>query len=181
VILSPLPRYMDAPCCSLEHHMVNMKQEDHAKNMEAEVYKMRKNLKDFAFRAGRRNATTVSTWGIVKRLVNVWAGPVYLQENGYFAISEAVVEAVAGLSGKRKPGAASAPDPKKLRREAEDRKERTPASSAPPNRGGSRGGRGQMPVFRGPQQHRGGGWAVMDRGWSHGRYQRRGAARGFFY
>jgi hypothetical protein len=42
--------------------MVNMKQEDHVKNLEAEVYKMRKNLKDFAFCAGRRNVTTVSTW-----------------------------------------------------------------------------------------------------------------------
>jgi hypothetical protein len=55
----------------------------------------------------------------VKRLVNVWADQVYLQENGYFAISEAVVEAVAGLSGKRKlgSGAATAPDQKKPKRE----------------------------------------------------------------
>jgi hypothetical protein len=43
--------------------MTNMKKEDHSKKMEAEVYQMQTNLKDFAFRKGRRNATTISTWG----------------------------------------------------------------------------------------------------------------------
>jgi hypothetical protein len=140
VILAPLPRYLESPCCNLDHHMTNMKKEDHRKKMEAEVYKMRTNLKDFAFRKGRRNATTISTWGVVKRLDKIWADPVHLHEDGYFAISEAVVEAVAGLAGKRRGSEAAPPAAKRKRCEGEQSGER--ALGQQQGRGGIHGGQG---------------------------------------
>jgi hypothetical protein len=100
------------------------------------MYQMRQKLMSFAIRKGRRNVLTVSTWGRVKKMDQFWADGVHLKESRYFAISEAIVEAAAGLKGKRKGGEA---------KEAPAKKPRLEANS---NRGnsarGQQGGRGRV-------------------------------------
>jgi hypothetical protein len=85
IIMAPLPRYMTGPCCESVDHMVNLRTTELRAAMEQEIYQVRKNLKDFAFRRGRRAVVTVSTWGLVKRLEEVWLDQIKLKEKGYFA------------------------------------------------------------------------------------------------
>jgi hypothetical protein len=50
VILSPLPRFMESPCCTNEEHMPNRAQKNFKKGMEDVVFQWRTQLKDFSFR-----------------------------------------------------------------------------------------------------------------------------------
>jgi hypothetical protein len=61
----------------------------------------RQNIKNFAFRQGVRNCTTISTWGKVKAIPDLWEGPTRMRAAGYTAIAEAVSEAVTALTRKR--------------------------------------------------------------------------------
>jgi hypothetical protein len=142
---------------------------------------MRLNLKNFTFRKGWRNSATVRTWGKVKKLDRIWKDAVELAEDGYFAISEAVVEAVAGIKGKRKSSESQA-QPAKKQKTAQSSGVDQPASEWSRGRGQVRGnqprGRGGghpevMGVVRGGGGG-GGGWASGSRGWSRGYPARRG-------
>jgi hypothetical protein len=56
VVLSPLGRYLEEACCSAEDHIISRQEEgkDNKKKME----EARQNLKNFAFRKGRRRVVT---------------------------------------------------------------------------------------------------------------------------
>jgi hypothetical protein len=150
--------------------MTSMKKEDYSKKLEEDIYKLHHNLKDFAFRKGWKSAVTVSTWGRVKKLDKIWEDNIHLTEDGYFAISEAVVEAVASLRGKRRGQEVTTPQAKKQRLD----------STAP----GGQSGRGrvisscgQSPMGPSGMRGRGGGWPSGGGGWSRG--WSRGHNRGF--
>jgi hypothetical protein len=181
VILAPLPSYMEAPCCTKEGHMVNRSKESFKQKLEEDIYHVRLNLKNFAFRKGWKNTVTVSTWGRVKKLDRIWVDAINLTEDGYFAISEAAVEAVAGIRGKRKTSETpTAP---------------TPAKKPKINRpeGGEQGwtrGRGHarcgQPRGRGGQHleaargyMRGGGGGRHS--WNRGQPARRGGQHNYFF
>jgi hypothetical protein len=152
--------------------------------MEQEVYQARKNLKDFAFRRGRRAVVTVSTWGLVKRLEDVWMDQVKLKEKGYFVISEGIVEATAALRGKRRGLEATSATPGKRQRLE------MASTGNESNRGHIRG-RGGVPrasaQTRRGQPHtthggnRGGGWTPAGRGWQRGQPYRGRATHQYFY
>jgi hypothetical protein len=121
VILSPLPRYMEEACCNIEGHMTGRLTDESKKKIEEEVYQARQNLKNFAFRKGLRRSVTISTWGLIKRLSNIWKDAVHLTEAGYFAITEGIVEVVAGIEVKEKRWEdvdKPVPAPKRARTEA---------------------------------------------------------------
>jgi hypothetical protein len=170
VILAPLPRYLENPCCNQKDHMTSMKKEEYKKKLEEDIYKLRQNLKDFAFRKGWKSAVTVSTWGRVKKLDNIWEDNIHLTEDGYFAISEAVVEAVASLRGKRRGQECATPQAKKQRLDST-----TPGGQS--GRGRDFSSREQSPRGSSGVRRRGGGRSSGGGGWSRG--WSRGHNRGF--
>jgi hypothetical protein len=106
IILAPLPRYREQPCCNNPGHMANRGQAEFRKILDESVYQSRVNFKDFAFRYGLRNVRTVGTWSSVKRMVQPWADQIHLTGEGYSLIARAVVEAIEELKKKRSGGEA---------------------------------------------------------------------------
>jgi hypothetical protein len=102
IFLAPLPRYMEEGCCGDRDHMPNRREPDFKTKLEAGVFGVRRNVKDFAFRHGYRNTHTISTWGKVNKMTSIWKDSINLVEAGYSAIAEAVVEAVTAICTKKR-------------------------------------------------------------------------------
>jgi hypothetical protein len=68
----PLPSYLEAGRCPDKDHVANRQDPDYRKVQEEAVYNSRQNIKNFAFRHGLRRCVTISTWGMVKRMENIW-------------------------------------------------------------------------------------------------------------
>ena len=62
IIISPLPRYLNARCCGDADHVSNLEEEGYRRNLVEAVLACRKNLRDFAFRLGIRNLTVACPW-----------------------------------------------------------------------------------------------------------------------
>jgi hypothetical protein len=173
IILVPLPRYRDQPCCNNPEHMANRGKTEFSKTLDESVYQSRVNFKDFAFRYGLRNVRTVGTWSSVKRMAQPWADQIHLTGEGYSLIARAMVEAIEELKKKRSGGeAVEAPKAKRPRQE-----------DSLNSRGGNTGLRGGVRgscwtsarggnQSQGSMHGRGGGWS-MDRGrWNRGQHRR---------
>jgi hypothetical protein len=113
ILMAPLPMYLEEGCCGDEDHVANRKQEDYKKKQEEAVFAARQNLKNFAFRQGLRRCVTVSAWGKVRRLDEIWDGPTRLTEAGYKNMAEAVIAAAVSLQNKRKAESTSGDSRKK--------------------------------------------------------------------
>jgi hypothetical protein len=149
IFLAPLPRYLEESCCGDPEHVANRSQQDYKKKQEEAIFASRQNIKNFAFRQGLRRCITVSSWGKVRHLEEIWKGPTELTPPGYSKLAEAVVEAAADLQKKRKPDVGSNNAPKRGRMDQQTGP-RGAAISAPqqptggPRGRGHIGGRGQM-------------------------------------
>jgi hypothetical protein len=163
--------------------MVNRSKESFKQKLKEEIYHVRHNLKNFAFRTGWRNSVTVSTWGRVKKLDLIWSDATSLTENGYFAILEAVVEAVAGIRGKRKTSEASATPAKKQKVAQLDGEEQGWTRGRGHVRGGQPQGQGggHLEAASGPRRGGGRGWHSGDRPWNRGHLARRGSSHNYFF
>jgi hypothetical protein len=115
--LLPWYSYMCKSCCEDSDHVGNRKLPDFKQKMEDGVFGARTNIKNFAYRHGYRNSSTISSWGKIKKLENLWADAVQLQAEGYEKISEAILEAGEDLGKKRKHSSNTkqTPPPKKAR------------------------------------------------------------------
>jgi hypothetical protein len=137
VFMAPLPRYYNKSCCDDPDHVGNIKNEDYKRKMEDGVYSARTNIKNFAFRHGFRNSVTVSSWGQVKKLSDLWANQVLLTAAGYDVLAGAICEAGKEIERKRK-GSASETEPA--------RKKAKTGGDMDTRRGGSRGSRGGQSI-----------------------------------
>jgi hypothetical protein len=102
IFMAPLPRYLETGCCQDIDHVSNMKLPDYKKKQEEAIFASRQNIKDFAFRQGLRNSVTISSWGKVRHVENLWNGPTLLSAEAYKKLGEAVISAVGDLTKKRK-------------------------------------------------------------------------------
>jgi hypothetical protein len=93
---------MEDGCCSDRDHMLNRREPDFKTKLEAGVFGVRRNVKDFAFRHGDRSTHTISTWGKVNKMTAVWKDPINLVEAGYNAIAAAIVEAMEAIGDKKR-------------------------------------------------------------------------------
>jgi hypothetical protein len=175
VFMAPLPAYMEEGCCSDPEHASNRAQPTFKKSLEEAIYASRTNLKNFAFRHGLRLCTTISTWGQVKRLEPIWAGPTSLRKEGYSAIADAIVAGIGEMQKKRRSSEQSGtPAPKRAREQRP-----TPQGVQQPQ---PRGGRGRGATSTHQPQHQRGGSSWVKRGWGPGSNRggwSRGQPRGF--
>jgi hypothetical protein len=119
VFMGPLPQYLEQGCCSDADHMKNRLDLEFKKKLEEGVYAARTNIKNSAFRHKFARCVTISSWGKVKRLEEIWADQVHLVEVGYEQLVEAIFEAAADVNKKRSGGPlGGAPAAKKPRTEA---------------------------------------------------------------
>jgi hypothetical protein len=102
LFMAPLPRYVSASCCNDSDHIANRRLPDFQRKLEDGIFGARTNIKNFAYRHGFRNSTTISSWGKIKKMDNVWADAVKLQDGGYEKIAAAILEAGEDLGRKRK-------------------------------------------------------------------------------
>jgi hypothetical protein len=101
ILLAPLPKYWEAACSNKEDQVVNRGSSSFKKTMEDNIFQIRGNLKDFAFRAGIRKVKTISTWKVVRKAGASWSDGVHLDEDSYTTIARVVQEAAADLDLKR--------------------------------------------------------------------------------
>jgi hypothetical protein len=187
VFLAPLPCYVDQACCDDKDHVSNRASPDYKKLQETNVYNARQNIKNFAFRLGMRNSSVISSWGKVKHLADVWAGPTQLRMEGYKLLAEAVGEAVCSLSRKRGGEQQKAGD-NPAKKPRQDQQTGNGAGPGPllagvgPTRGlggGRGGGRGRPRGVHIPgANYRGGGNANINTGGPPNRYNWRGSSGG---
>jgi hypothetical protein len=176
VILAPLPRYLEKPCCQEVEHLINRGKQDFKKKLEDSIFQSRTSLKDFAFRSGFRKVKTISTWGAVRKIGATWADPIHLSPEGYSAIVEAIEDALEEIGNKRKGDTLDSSTRKKARADQPP----ASASSTRASRAGRGGVRGRGGHWRDSQQYpnqiRGGhaGWHYAGRGWSRGQHRGRG-------
>jgi hypothetical protein len=78
IFLAPLPRYLEESCCGDPEHVANRPQQDYKKKQEEAIFVSRQNIKNFAFRQGLRRCITVSSWGKVRHMEQIWKGPTEL-------------------------------------------------------------------------------------------------------
>jgi hypothetical protein len=102
IFMAPLPRYYVGGCCEDTEHVGNRLQEDYQKKMEDGVFAARANIKNFAFRHGYKNSSTISSWGKVKKMQALWENQILLKQEGYDALASAILEAGEELGRKRK-------------------------------------------------------------------------------
>jgi hypothetical protein len=159
VFAAPLPCYLESGCCPDLDHVSNRKDANFRKTMEDAVYSSRQNIKNFAFRHGLRRSTTISTWGKIKKMEDVWDSPTRLKGEGYLAIAMALEEAVIQTSGKRQQKFGDEERPKKKQRVKSVEEEQPRGSGTTGGQAGGQGGAAQPPStsVRGPARGRGGG------------------------
>ena len=100
IIISPLPRYLNARCCGDADHMSNLEEEGYRRNLVEEVLACRKNLRDFAFRLGIRNLRVACPWSQLRNsTVNIWADPVYLNAEGFSLLATLTLKTIKQNNG----------------------------------------------------------------------------------
>jgi hypothetical protein len=176
VFLAPLPRYLKEGCCKAPGHMKNRNEPDFGAKLEEGLYAVRKNVKDFAFRHGYWKCSTLSTWGKVKRIQDVWENSVHLTAAGYNAVAAAVAEAVTDINRKRSALPTDAmPAAKKQKMETPRQNNSTTAGSTRSRGGGSgRGGGYNRRYTDGYQSYSTPGAGFNNRGGWRGGWPRRG-------
>ena len=118
IILSQLPRYLQARCCSQENHTTNFGEEDYKQKLEASVYEAKNNLRAYSFREGIRNLRVIGAWHLVKK-DDIWGSdPVHMKERGYDILAKNVVSTAQDMEGKRKAEDSAAGTAKKPRTES---------------------------------------------------------------
>jgi hypothetical protein len=101
IFMAPLPKYLEAGCCSDGDHVANRREPDFRQKLEEAVFNSRTNIKNFAFRVGLRKCTTISTWGKIRKLSGLWRDEVCVSDEAYHIIGQAILEAAAELVKKR--------------------------------------------------------------------------------
>jgi hypothetical protein len=173
IILAPLPRYMEMGCCTDQDHVANRKQPEFKKNLEEAVFNSRTNLKNFAFRSGIRKCVTISTWGKVRKLPNLWVDQINMVEDAHKLVSAAIEEAAGELVRKRPAEAEHSTQAKRPKTVSSDSQQKSPGTN-------SVRGRGRGPPGVVEDHHRGQhdpGW--IKRGGRGGRRPRGHLPRGY--
>ena len=102
IILSPLPRYLQARCCNKKTHTTNFSEVDYKQKLETSVYEAKNNLRAYSFREGIRNLREIGAWHLVKK-DDIWGSdPVHMKETGYDILAKNVVSTAEDMEGKRK-------------------------------------------------------------------------------
>jgi hypothetical protein len=143
VVVSPLPRYVTAPCCQDEDHMPNRKRRGFLEETLAELEVFKKGLKDVLFSSNLRNARVMDPWIGLRHLSNedIWGrDPVHPKDRWYDTIAEGVLITETKIGGKRKPGEDLNTTRKTTRRDTEPE---AAAVRGRGTRGGAVGGGGQ--------------------------------------
>jgi hypothetical protein len=173
IILASLPRYIEMGCCTDKDHVANRKQPEFKKNLEEAVFNSRTNLKNFAFRTGIRKCVTISTWGKVRKLPNLWVDQINITEDAHKLVSSAIEEAAAELVRKRPAEAEHSTQAKRPRTGSADIQRKSLGTHSVRGRG--RGPPGVEEDHHRGQQHP--GW--IKRGGRGGRRPRGHLPRGY--
>jgi hypothetical protein len=121
IVLSPLPRYLQARCCPSKSHVTNFEDEDYRQKLETAVYEAKDNIRGYCFREGYRNLRVLGTWHLVKKEADIWGtDPVHMMEAGYNTLARQVITVAEDMSTKRKPDTPAGGLSKRARTEAGD-------------------------------------------------------------
>ena len=121
IVLSPLPRYMQARCCQKKSHVTNFDEEDYKQKLETSVYEAKNNIRGYCFREGYRNLRVLGSWHLVKKEANIWGkDPVHMEEAGYNSLARHVITVADDMTTKRKPDTPAAGPSKRARTEVAD-------------------------------------------------------------
>ena len=100
IIISPLPRYLNARCCGDADHVTNLEEDGYSWNLEESVLSCRRNLKDFAFRLGIRNLRVACPWSQLRNVTsNIWADPVHMNPDGFSLLAKLTLTTIKQSEG----------------------------------------------------------------------------------
>ena len=109
IIVSPLPRYLYAGCCSDPEHCTNISSVYYKQETEAAILACRRNLKDFCFRHHICRCKIICPWRELRQQAGeLWitGDPVHMSGFGYDVVANMVLEAATGasdLTTKKRP------------------------------------------------------------------------------
>ena len=93
--VSPLPCYLQGPCCNQIEHVSNLHDEDYKEVQEEAILACRCNLKDFAFRLGLKTRV-ICPWSQLRKLEDdLWpTNLVHMDKKGYAAVAGQILMAL---------------------------------------------------------------------------------------
>jgi hypothetical protein len=105
LLLTPIPRYVTGGCCSDPDHMVNRADLEYKTKIMQDLDAMKRNLKDFMFRDGRRSMKLFNPNVDLRGLVedDIWGDdPVHPHSSVYAKVAAGIVKMAGELPGKRR-------------------------------------------------------------------------------
>ena len=138
VIITPIPRYMSAPCCMEPDHMTNFSDQEFADSLRDNLEGVRSNWRSFLFADNIRRAGVINPTPILDQShpAGQWEDPVHPTRPFFTKLAELVITSSERLIGKRRMTESGAEDA-----ETSDRGRLNTGPSFGPNYRGGRGGR----------------------------------------
>ena len=172
VIVPPIPRYLEAGCCSDPDHVTNIKNADYKAKLEEQVYACKANFKDFAFTGGLRNCRVVASWPAIKKRVPLWHDSVHPVEGGYDDLAKVIIACAPNKPAEKEKRGQEDTGPPAKRQRADNRRADSGCGGGsgyggqhgfPPEPYFTRGGRGcpRPYCYSGRGQRRGGAAAAL--------------------
>ena len=100
ILMSPLPRYLNSGCCTVEEHTTNIKEADYKSNLENAVLACHRTLRDFTFRQGICEIRVICPWSQIRKMEGeLWADPVHLNRAGFDSIAAQLITTASQSEG----------------------------------------------------------------------------------
>jgi len=104
IIVTPIPRYVIAPCCETTDHLTNYLKEDFVSNMLDELNEVKGHFRSFLFSDNIRRASVINPTPLLDSNFpkQDWDNAVHPAKAFYDKLAELVISSAERLSGKRK-------------------------------------------------------------------------------
>ena len=101
ILISPLPRYMNASCCPDPDHGPNIKEAGYKEQLEETVLASRRHIKDFAFRQGVWRIRVLGPRSLLRKLdLNIWPDdPFHMSAAGLDKLAKLIINMEAEMEG----------------------------------------------------------------------------------
>ena len=138
ILITPLPRYVVAPCCGNAAHVTNFSEPEYQEDLLGLLREVRANLRGCLYSDRARRVSLVDPTPVASRYLRTedWEDPVHPGEATFRGLAEVTLDSVDHLDRKRK-----------REEEGGGQEARPPWSRST----------GNKPVWRGPSGSRGGG------------------------
>ena len=104
IIVTPIPRYMSAPCCEDADHMTNYGDQDFGDNLRDNLEEIRSNFRSYLFADNIRRAGVINPTPLLDQThpAGQWEDPVHPARPFFTKLADMVLKSAERILGKRR-------------------------------------------------------------------------------